>query len=376
MTKRGNSEGSISKRKDGRWEAAISLGDGRRRRFYGRTRGEAAEKLRKAQTALAQGLPLAGERLTVGEYLARWLEEAARPTLRPRVFQSYGSVVTNHLTPELGKMRLVKLTPDAIQAYMNRKLAGGLSPNTVRNHHAILRRALTMAERWGLVPRNVARLVSPPRAPREEVKPLTPEQAREFLDAVRGDRFEALYQIAIGLGLRQGEALGLTWEAVDLESGAVRVDRTLQRYDSAYHLDEVKTARSRRVIGLPRALVEVIKAHRTRQREDRLRAGAGWTGNELNLVFTTSAGAPLYSANVTRAFQKALADAGLPRQRFHDLRHAAASFMLAEGVSLKVAQEVLGHSTIAVTADIYSHVMPAATRDATERVGALLAASR
>ena len=284
--------------------------------------------------------------------------------------------MTGHLKPAFGRTRLVKLTPDAIQMYMNRKLASGLSPNTVRNHHAVLRRALTQAERWGLVPRNVARLVTPPRAAREEVKPLTPEQARAFLDAVQGSRHEALYQVALGLGLRQGEVLGLTWDATDLESATLRVDRTLQRYDGAYHLDEVKTARSRRVIGVPRPLVALLKVRRTRQREERLRAGAGWAGNELNLVFTTVAGAPLYSANVTRAFQKAVEDAGLPRQRFHDLRHAAASFMLAEGVSLKVAQEVLGHSTIAVTADIYSHVMPAATRDATERVGELLAAGR
>lgn len=375
MARRGNAEGTIYKRKDGRWEAAISTGDGRRRRFYGRTRGEAADKLRKAQHALSQGLPLAGERLTVGDYLARWLEESARPTLRPRVYDSYRQVVRGHLIPAFGRTRLVKLTPDAIQAYMNQKLASGLRPNTVRNHHAVLRRALTQAERWGLAPRNVARLVSPPRAPREEVKPLSPEQARRFLDAVRGHRLEALFQIALGLGLRQGEVLGLTWPTVDLEAGAVRVERTLQQYDGAYHLDEVKTALSRRTLGLPAPLVATLKTRRTEQLKSHRRE-VGWIGNDWHLVFTTESGAPLSGKEVRRAFKVALQDAELPAQRFHDLRHAAASFMLAQGVPLKVAQEVLGHSTIAITADTYSHLAPAATRDATERVGELLWAAR
>ena len=277
--------------------------------------------------------------------------------------------------PELGRIRLPKLDPEAVQSYVNRKQAGGLSPYTVRNHHAVLRRALAQAEKWGLVARNVARLVSPPRIPREEVQPLTPEQARSFLRAVTGHRLKPLYQTAMTLGLRQGEVLGMTWSALDLEEGSVRVERTLQRYDREYHLSEVKTVRSRRTLGLPMQLVEAMSAHRRQQLAERLRAGPSWTGNDWDLVFTTKAGAPLYGPDVTRAFQASVAAAGLPKQRFHDLRHCAASLMLSEGVPLRVAQEVLGHSTIAITADIYSHVLPAATRDATERVGALLTAS-
>ncbi len=372
MTKRGANEGSIYLRRDGRWAAATSTGDGRRKYVYGRTQAEVTGKLRKAQQALAQGLQLADERITVGGFLERWLDESARPVLRPKTYELYEAIVGGHLTPALGRTRLAKLTPDAVQSYMNQKIESGLSPYTVRNHHAVLRRALGQAERWGLLPRNVARLVSPPRAPREEVRPFTPEQARAFLDAVRGDRFEALYHVALALGLRQGEALGLTWDDVDLDASTLTVRHSLQRHDGEYRLIEPKTLRSRRTVGLPSQIAETLRRHRTQQREDRLRAGPGWKGERWGLLFCREDGEPLSSAVVTHRFQATLRTAGLPRQRFHDLRHAAASFMLAQSVPLRVVMEVLGHSEIGTTANIYGHIMPEMSRDATDRVGALL----
>jgi integrase len=284
-------------------------------------------------------------------------------------------IVGLHLAPELGRTPLVKLTPEAVQRYMNRKQEAGLSARTVQYHHAVLRRALNQAERWGLVPRNVARLASPPRVQRPEVRPLTAEQARTFLAATKGDRLAPLYALALGLGLRQGELLGVTWDDVDLEVGTLAVRRTLQRYGGAYHLDEPKTERSRRTIPLPAGLTGVLRAHRARQLEERLRAGPEWEGDAWRLVFATERGEPLSPCQLTRRFQAALRAAGLPRQRFHDMRHAAASFMLSQGVPLRVAMEVLGHSQIAVTANTYSHVMPEIQRDAMERVGILLGAS-
>jgi integrase len=198
-----------------------------------------------------------------------------------------------------------------LQRYQNRKLASGLSANTVRNHHAVLRRALRDAERWGLVPRNVARLVSPPRVPHQEVKPLSADQARSYLAAIDGHRLEALFQLAICLGLRQGELLGLTWPAVDLDARTLRVDRSLQRYGGSYHLDEVKTARSRRVIGLPSALAAMLGAHRRRQLAERMRAGPAWPGAPWDLVFTNEIGEPLDGQTVRRNFKRSLTDAGL-----------------------------------------------------------------
>ncbi len=370
-SKRGNSEGSIYRRSDGRWAAGISLDRGRRRTFYARTRQEAARKLNEALRSRENGLPLAGGRLTLAAFLRRWLDESARPGLRPRTYESYRQITERHLIPGLGNSPLVKLTPDAVVSYMNQKREAGLSARTVQYHHAVLRRALGQAERWGHVPRNVARLVTPPRVKRPEVKPLTPPQARALLAAVRGDRLEALYVMALSLGLRQGELLGLTWDAIDLESGTASVRRALVYYEREYHLDEPKTEKSRRTLPLPTPLVKLLRTHRAHQLEERLRLGPAWA-DRWGLAFTNVIGEPLDATQVTRRYQAILAGAGLPRQRFHDLRHATATFMLAQGVPLRVAQEVLGHSQIAVTANTYSHVLPELQRDAAERVKAVL----
>ena len=376
MARRGANEGTVFRRKDGRWVATVSVGyeGGRRSRksFYGRTRAEVVAKKTTALRSLQQGEPMANDSVTVGVFLARWLDESVRPTLRPRTFDSYRSITRIHLIPALGQTRLAKLAPEAVQRYMNSKLAGGLSARSVQYHHAVLRRALGQAVRWGLVGRNVATLVSPPRVKHVEVRPLTPDQAREFLNAARSDRLEGVFSIALALGLRQGEVLGLTWDDVDLERRRLAVRHTLQRYGGTYHLDEPKTEKSRRTIGLPDQLVEIFERQRRRQLEDQLRIGPGWIGNHWELVFTTESGEPLYGGAVTRRFQALLKSSGLPRQRFQDLRHACASFMLAEMVPMRVVMEILGHSQIHVTANTYSHVMPELQRDATSRVSATL----
>lgn len=373
--RRGRNEGSIFKRGDGRWVALLDLGweNGRRTRkaYYATTRAEAAAKLAAGIRARQQGLPIVGQRATLGAFLDRYLAEVARATLRPRTFESYRGIIEHHLKPALGHVPLVRLGPDTLQAFLNAQTARGLRANTVRNHHAVLRRALAQAERWALLPRNPARLVSRPRVAREEIRPLTPEEARRFLDAARGDRLEALIALALGTGARQGELLGLTWGALDLDGGAMHVRRTLQKYGGAFHLDEPKTRRSVRTIPLPAPLVAALRAHRARQLEERLRAGSEWS-NTLDLVFTTERGNPILGSALYHRLQTLLRRAGLPPRSFHSLRHSAATFMLASGTSLRVAQEVLGHSTIAVTADIYGHVAEAAEREATERVGALL----
>jgi integrase len=236
----------------------------------------------------------------------------------------------------------------------------------------VLRRALNDALRWGLVARNVATLVTPPRGQRYEVRPLDPVQARRFLDAVRGDRLEALYSVALAVGLRQGEALGLQWDDIDLDSAALHVRHALQRVDGRLQLVEPKTARSRRTVILPATVIDALKAHRSRQVAERLTAGSEWVDHKL--VFCSPMGRPLDASNVTHTFQRHLIRAGLPRQRFHDLRHACASFLLAQGVSPRVVMEVLGHSQITLTLNTYTHVLPSLSREAAERMNALLAA--
>ena len=352
--------------------AAVTGVEGRGRVYrYGKTRAEAAAALTRTLKAVQDGLPIPGERQTVRQYLETWLEESARPAIRPATYDSYACLVRMHLIPELGHVPLAKLTPHQVQSMLNRKLASGLAPRRVAMIRGVLRTALNQALRWGLVARNVAALVSPPRAAHFEVRPLDPAQARAFLKAVHGDRLEALYTVALAIGLRQGEALGLRWDDVDLDAGVMHIRHALQRIDGKLQLVEPKSARSRRTIVLPDVVRNTLRAHRARQTQQRLAVGAEW--EEGGFVFTTELGRPLNDSNVTHMFQRHLARAGLPRQRFHDLRHACASLMLAQGVSPRVVMELLGHSQITLTLDTYSHVMPGLQADAAAKMHALLA---
>lgn len=373
MTRRGRNEGSIYQRADGRWVGMVSWVDaGRRRRraVYGETKREATDKLRAVQRSLEDGQTVTSDRKTVGGFLAEWLDKSVAPTVRPRTLDSYRDQVRVHITPELGRIQVSKLAPADVQGMINRKLAGGLSPRSVQYLHAILRRALRQAVRWGLVTRNVATLVDPPRVRRPEVRPLSPAQARELLEAARGDRLEGMITVAIALGLRQGEILGLRWADVDLDAGTLTVRNALQRRGPGWKLVEPKTERSRRTIVMPEVVAAALRGHRTRQLEQRLWAGSRW--QEHGFVFTSTIGTPLASRGVTQHFQALLEGAGLPRQRFHDLRHACATLLLAQGVHPRVVMETLGHSQISMTLDTYSHVIPALQRDAADRMDAVL----
>jgi integrase len=371
--KRGNGEGTIIRRADGRWEARVTLPDGTRKSFYARSRQEAARRLTQALRDRDQGLPVGlNARQTVGQYLERWLADVARPTVRPSTYESYAGYVRRHLIPGLGAIPLSRLTPQDVQAFLTAKLQDGqLTPRTVQYLRAILRRALAQALKWGLVARNAAALTDPPKVPRHEIRPLTPQEATAFLEAVRGDRLEALFVLALTTGMRQGELLGLRWQDVDLDAGTLRVAVALQRIGGQPRLVEPKTARSRRELPLPERATAALRAHRARQREERLRLGAAW--QDWGLVFTREDGAPLDASTVTHRFQKLLARANLPRVRFHDLRHTCASLLLAHGVPARVIMDILGHSQISVTLNTYTHVLPDMQREALARLNALFA---
>lgn len=378
-SRRGHNEGGIYQREsDGKWCAAVDLGyvNGKRKRkvIYGKTRREAAEKLTRALTDHQQGLPVATERQTVAQFLDRWLTDVARPKLRPSTYRSYQQKIRLYLVPALGRHQVAKLDPQQVQAMMNALSERGLAPRTIQYTQAILRRALNQAVKWGQVARNVAALTDPPRVERPEMQALSPDQARRFLDAVRGDRAEALYSVALSLGLRQGEALGLRWQDVDLDAGELRVRVALQHLSGeAPCLVEPKTRQSRRTLPLTPGLVAQLRAHRTRQLEERLRAGDGWQGEAWGLVFTNTAGGPLSKWTLTHQYKRHLERAGLPAIRFHDLRHSCASLLVAQGVHPRVVMDILGHSTIALTMNTYSHVLPQAHRDAAELLAGLFA---
>lgn len=375
--KRGNNEGSITKRKDGRWMARASLPNGQRKAFYGRTRDEVAKKLTAALGDRDKGLPSLNERKTLAAYLHEWLP-AVQPSVRAGTHTRYGQYVELHIIPGFGKKALARLTPAHLQAFYAKKLTEPrapkkppLSPTTVAHIHTVLHTALEQALRWGLVARNVAALVDPPRSARKEMLTLSSDQAKTFLKAATGARFEALYTIALTTGMRQGELLALKWHSVDLDRGALQVRASVRRVKGGFLFSEPKTARSRRQITLSGTAVEALKRHKVEQNKERLQLGAEWEDNDL--VFANELGRPVEPGNLLRrSFWPLLTAAGLPRIRFHDLRHTAATLLLERGLHPKVVSEMLGHSQIAVTLDLYSHVTPTMHRQAAEAMDALL----
>jgi integrase len=368
--RRGNGEGSIGRRGNGKWQGAIRLPDGRRKYVYGESRDEVRRKLNITIHALDAGTLSDSRGLTVGEFLDQWLEDVVRPNVRPWTFAGYEVHVRLHLKPEIGKLALDKLGPFHVQQLMNRKAAQGLKPKTIRYIRGTLRTALNHGVRWGLITRNAAALVSSPRVEQYEIKPLTPVEARTLLQSLQGDRLEALYSVALTMGLRQGEALGLRWQDVDLDLGYMRISKQLQRIESRLQLVEPKTSRSRRSLAMPVAIVTSLRKHRSRQESERRLAAGKWADG--GLVFSTPEGKPLDGTAITKQFHRHLERAGLAQRRFHDLRHSCATLLLVQGVSPRVVMDVLGHSQIGLTMNTYSHVIPELRREAADRMDHLL----
>jgi integrase len=372
--KRANGDGSIYQRKDGRWCGALTLPDGTVKRYYSRDRQEVQRRLTNALQKRNDGLPIVvNEQLTVEQLLTQWLETAVKPRVRASTFRGYESKIRTHILPALGTLRISHLTPQRLQAFLNERHRSGLSERTTGHLRDILRTALNDGAKWNLVARNVATLVDPPRVSEREFEGLSPAQAKKLLEAVKGDRLEALYTVALAVGLRQGEALGLQWQDVDLSVGTISVRRALQRLQGDYVFVDPKTKRSRRRIVLPTFAIAALEEHQKRQDKERATARNEW--HETGLVFTTADGQPLHYSTVTKGFQRLLRLAGLPRQRFHDLRHACASLLLAQGVQPRVAMELLGHSQLNTTMNIYSHVIQDAQRDAAAKMNSLFAGS-
>ena len=262
-----------------------------------------------------------------------------------------------HISPELGNVPLAKLTAQQVQALYARKLDDGLSPTTVHHLHAVLHRALKAALRLELVQRNITELIDPPRMAHREMATLSPEQARHFLATAAGDRFEALYVLALSTGMRQGELLALRWRDIDLITGTLSVRVTLCYTPKGYVLAEPKTHHSCRLIALPQLAQEALRRHRELQAAEMAKLGDAW--HDLDLVFPNTIGRPMVNMHLLRReFLPMLQQAGLQRIRFHDLRHTAATLLLRQGVNPKIVSEMLGHSDVSITLNLYSHVTP------------------
>ncbi len=363
MSRRGHGEGSIYRRKDGRWTASITLEDRKRKTFYGKTRKEVQELLKNALHQQQVGALATGPQQTVKQYLEQWLEQVHKPAIRLSSYIKYRGLLDRDILPALGHLRLQKLTPQHVQALYARKLEEGLTARTIHSIHSLLHKALDTAVHWDLVSRNVCDLVSQPRPCQHEIRPLNKDQAMQLLKAAREHRLEALLTLAVATGMRRGELLSLRWQDINLADACLHVRHTMNRILGHGIVEsEPKTPQGKRKIMLPQFAVEALKEQRTRQQEARLQAGSAW--RDQDLVFSNIYGGYLDPGNTLRIFHKLVEEAGLPHLRFHDLRHSAATILLGMGVHPKVVQELLGHSKIGITMDIYSHILPSMQQEA------------
>jgi integrase len=390
-------EGSVYEVSEGHWRGALAWTDAdgtrHRRAVSGHTSAETRDKLDDLRRELKLGtIAPAGHGVTVGDYLADWIERD-KAHVRPSTWRGRETHVRCYLIPTLGRRPLSRLTPAEVERALGRFTASGrpvtaedrrrgrqkhepVSPLTARHIRATLRIALAAAVREGRLGRNVAADARPPYVPHRAVAYLAAPDVRRLLDATRDDPFGPVYALAASTGLRLGELLGLSWPDVDGLTGTLTVRRSLaMAHDGGWSLAEPKSARSRRTIPLPAIAREALTRRRTAQEADRKAAGSTWQDRD-ELVFTDTIGRPMRPGGVSAAFQRARDAAGVPRVRFHDLRHSAATLMLAEGVPLAVISEWLGHAGIAITAASYAAIVPQLRLEAAEAMDRALGGKR
>lgn len=371
--------GSIQKRTKGSWRLVFDLerdSTGRRRQkavtFRG-TKRDAEAELNRILAEIKNGGFVDPGNVTVADYLDQWLNHVSTKTAA-KTHERYAEIVRLGLAPHLGTIKLAKLRPLDIQGLYAEALksgrmrrTGGLSARSVLHYHRILSQALKQAVKWRLLPRNPADAVEPPRPEQKEMVALDENQTAILIEKVKGTPLYIPVILAVTTGMRRGEVLGLRWCDVDLDRGALSVTQTLEKTrEAGLRFKQPKTRKSRRTISLPSITVDALRRHRAAQAELYLRLGIGW--DDSGLVCTKGAGDPINPNTLTSSFAACVRDMDIPRVRFHDLRHTHATQLLKEGVHPKVAQERLGHATIAVTLDLYSHVMPGMQEDAAARV--------
>lgn len=397
--RREQGSGSIYKRKsDGRWVSVVDLGwiDGKRTRksYVSRTEQEATAKLNKALGEHGRGLLMPANTATVEQFLTSWLETNARHNIRQRTYDSYLETINKYIVPAIGRHRLDKLKPQHVQVMINDMIAKKFSARSIHRHRAVLRSALNDARMWGMVQTNVATMVRLPSVRQFSGNVLSPEEAKQLINGLEGDPLEAMIMLTLSLGLRQGEVLGLRWKDVSLENRELFIRQQynarlhiprltpekrmelseLSAQDRAsFHLErfrprfgEPKTDRSRRPLPLPSMTIEALKRHKVRQNQDRLLAGERWV--DLGLVFPSTVGTPLEPSRVLIMFREAFDKAGVPRRQFHDLRRSCASLLAAWSVPPSLVRDILGHSDISTTMNVYTRTYSNDMRDALDRM--------
>ncbi|KAA0097833.1 site-specific integrase [Mycolicibacterium sp. P1-18] len=396
-----NGQGGVYRRTDGRWEGKffVDTPDGRRKRVsvYGDTEREALDELNKLRDQQRRGVPVATTTLTVADYMSYWLEHIAEPSIRRTTYATYEGDVRLHIVPGIGRRKLKSLQAAHIREWLNSlrttcqccaqkrdaarptprccakpnpECCGAvLSASSIRHILRVLRAALQDAVDEELLSRNVARLVQLRVTDERRVRSFSHDEALRFLKAAESHRLYALWAVALAMGLRRGEALGLAWADVDLDKGRLTVRQALHRVDGQLRLDPVKTDASVAVLPIPAPLVSILRAHRQRQLRERVAAGSQW--RDTGLAFTTPQGGYIEPRNANRMFHDVCTKAEVPQLRVHDLRHSCATLLFTMGVQPATVQRILRHSSITVTTGTYVEVIEAVQRDALDSMGSL-----
>ena len=377
-TRNAQGGGTIRKRSDGRWEARYTVGrdpgTGKQvqKSVYGKTQAEVRKKLQQATTAIDQGTYTEPSKLTVAAWLDIWVSEYLGG-VKPSTSFLYSEQIRLYIKPALGAVKLDALNTHTIQGFYNalgkdRDGKPPLSPKSIKNVHGILHKALQQAVAIGYLRLNPSEACTLPRIVKKEITPLDEQQITDFLKTIKGHRFENLFTVALFTGMREGEILGLMWNCVDLDNGTIRIDKQLkkeQKKGGAYYFAPPKNDKPRTITIAP-WVVTLLKSHRAKQAEHRLKAGSIW--EDSGLVFTNEIGQLISYRTVYDSFKRVVKNMGCPTVRFHDLRHSYAVASIRSGDDIKTVQENLGHATAAFTLDIYGHVTEQMRKDSAQRM--------
>lgn len=389
--KRGNGEGSIFQDNNGRWRGVITVGinaNGTQKKkiFYGKTRKEVSEKVNQALSDIKNHNCIESSKMLLSEWLSHWLSTYALHDLRQSTYISYETYIRGHILPLLGNIPLSKLEPSRIQEFYNFKLQkgrldgkGGLDPKTIKNLHNMLHKALEQAVQLNLIPRNPCNATTLPKKRKKEVRILTIQEQRQLQEAVKGERLGIGIILDLYTGLRLGELLGLTWENVDLKRGRLSVRQTVNRlksfdsnsnYSTRIYIGEPKTEKSKRVIPLLDEIIKMLEEHQKRQQIERQNSMGIY--QDSGFVLCNEIGEPLDPKTYQDFFKRMLKKAGLRDINFHALRHTFATRSLEKGIPAKTVSELLGHSSITITLDLYTHVTDELKTEAIEKLKDLL----
>ena len=368
--------GTIRQRKDGRWEARFTVGrdpgTGKQiqKSIYGKTQQEVRQRLQQATLSIDMGVYTEPTKLTVSGWLDIWLKEFLSD-VKPRTQELYRSTVKNRIKPALGAVKLCELKPAAIQKFYNDCGRGDspLAPKTIKNLHGIVHKALQQAVEVGYLRENPADACKTPRVTKKEITPFDEEETKLFVKAVCGDTYEMLFLVTLFTGMREGEVLGLKWDAVDFDVGMIRIVQQLQLHKGVYQIMPTKNGKPRTITPAP-YVMNLLRKQKRIQSEWRLAAGSAWQDDDF--VFSNQFGAHLARQTVYKHFKDAVTSIGLMERRFHDLRHTYAVASLRAGDDPKTVSENLGHATVAFTLDIYGHVTDQMRRASADRMQAYI----